>query len=255
LQALVRELERLNVQGAAVGLEAIGTATKAMDLAKEAAVLSGEAADLLMQVRARFPTAAAYARADQAKYQLWAAPRAPEAAIEIYRQALAAWPASGSKERGEVMQAGLSIFLLAAGKEDEARQHLRKIYPQGDEKMQDMRVAAGFQELGQWFINVPPLARPPQFRQMVARWVELDPTTPVARLMAAQLALEQHNDAEAMAHIDALRTKRNRQQFAETIRFLLEHFPDSEALQFMARRMAGAEAAPVATRAGADSDE
>jgi hypothetical protein len=239
LAALVHEVERLQVRGTLTGPDALPQASKALSLARESERLSGAAATLLLLVRAHFPTAAGYARADQAKYRLWGWPYEPETAVDLYRQAMTELPGNDSSDQGTAFQAHLTTFLLAAGHEDQARQHLKRLYPADTAQALDLRVAAYLQELGQWFIDAPPLARPARFEALATRWVEIEPASPYSRVLAARLALEQQNDAAAMAHIEEIRTHSRSAEFAQTARFLVGQFPESEALQFMIRRMFG----------------
>jgi len=237
LVAVIRELQRTAPTGQPSS--AVEQASRAIGAAQDAAAMADDAAAMLSTIRARFPTAAAFARADQARYQLWAAPHNPDDAIAVQRQALELWPAYGPAEQRRAFQEDLSTFLLAAGREKEARANLRALFPAAGEKALDRYLVSHLGALAQWFIDAPPLARPMRFEELMSRLVELEPNMPMVRMTAARLALERGNDAAALGHLEQLRQISDPPRFANAVRFLLDRFPNNAALRLLAEQVFG----------------
>ncbi|NLU21852.1 MAG: O-antigen ligase family protein [Phycisphaerae bacterium] len=244
LAALTNEL-RIGELQALPAREAALHAGETLALAAESARLTEGAADLLLTIRARFPTAAAYARIEQARYQLLASATQPEKALAVYRQALAEWPAYGPQNEREALQEGLSAYLLAAGQEDQARENLKALLPTATDSAVDAQLALHLEWLNQMFITLPPAVRPAHFEKLVARFVELNTQPAMARLMAAQLALERGNDAGAVDHLEVVRQNSEPAQFVQAIRFLRERFPENAVLQLLAQQLFPPETQPA----------
>lgn len=189
-----------------------------------------QAADLLMPRRPWFPAAAAFARADQARFELFADPSQPDAALATYRQALSEWMAGGPQEYERILRLDLATFLLAAGRFEEAAAHLKLLVPTANPRAVEGQLVGRLQRLCEWFIDSPPEMRPAGFLPAVDRLVELASTSPVAQWMAAQVDIERGLHDRAFGRIDTIATLDNRQFLDTAIRLLLTRFPDDASL-------------------------
>jgi hypothetical protein len=252
LAALHDEWRWSELQGPVSDAQTLNQANEAVALAGQAALLAGNAADLLSTIQSRFPTAAACARADQARYELMAAPRAPEGAIATYRLALVEWPAFGSREQGSNLKEGLSLYLLAAGQEQKARENLQAVYPAANARTVDGRLAMHLEHLGQMFINLPARFRPAVFESTIRRLLQLNPDSALGQLMAAQLALEQGRDREALDCLEQVGRIGGPERLAQAVQFLLRRFPDNGALRIFAERL---NASQPASRPDEEADQ
>lgn len=200
-----------------------------------AAELSGHAVLLLAGIRERFPTAASHALTDQARYVLLAQPDQPQLALAAYAKAVELWPPGGADEEGRQVKQDMALVLLATGDEAAARKHLQAMNAGIPAEALDGLTAAYYAQLAQLYIGVPPDRRPERFGGWIGRALELDPSLPTTRLLAAQAALEQRRDDEVVRHLEAIEQVSNTEQLVNTLQFLMARFPRNAALEAFAK--------------------
>ncbi|MEP0841261.1 MAG: O-antigen ligase family protein [Phycisphaerae bacterium] len=225
------------------------TAEAAARMRERAVPQAQAAADLLLGVRARYPATAAFARADQARYELLSTPDNPAVALATYRQALTEWMAGGLRDDERALRADLATFLLAAGREEEAVESLKTLFGAANPRAVEEQLTVTLLQLGQWFIVLPPQARPKGFDGWVARLLELAPASPFSLYLAAQVALEQGNHQRAFELLDALADLDGGRHIPSAVNRLQTRFPDDAALQeFIRQRTAQTQPAESTTR-------
>lgn len=196
----------------------------------DAAGLAQEAADLLLTLRSHFPRASSYARMEAARYTLLAHPRQPELALAMYRRALADWPASGAGPEGARFRRNLAFYLLAAGSEEEARQHLLTQAVLTDEVL-DAQIAEYLAELVQAMLRRGADDRPEGLEQWLRRGLQLAPEHAGLHMMTAQVALEKGEERELLSQLEWLEQHGNRDLMMHTLSFLAQRFPESTVLR------------------------
>jgi O-antigen ligase len=127
-----------------------------------AADRSAQAAAMYQPMRARFPELESRALAEEASYRLAAEPQNPASAIELMKAAIADLPVIQAQKYAEMVRPyreRLALCLLAAGKEEEAREVLRAAELDGA----DLNEALGeaYVDLATVFVRRPAEGRPP----------------------------------------------------------------------------------------------
>jgi hypothetical protein len=200
---------------------------------EQAATSAEQSVHLYENVRQNLLGLVFYARKEQAGYLLLANPDQPEAAIEAARAGLAEFSGYSTREQLTKAKRQYSLYLLAAGKDAEARQMIREIgaTPMPEEAV-DRNVGYGLAELCQTFVNYPPQQRPQRFENWLAMSLKLAPDWPATRMVAARVALEQGQDEPAVEHLQALsKLMEDPKQFVSILQALVTQYPDRAALQ------------------------
>jgi len=211
----------------------------------QAAAMAGDAVELYDRPRFRrsFPGLRNRAQVEFSRYALLARPGEPDQALEACREALADWPDSAAQEdwRAEARRE-LILLLLAAGREEEARDRLgagaaRSRAPQAA----DEALAYGYSVLSRRFGRLPPASRPADTERWVRRALELSPNSPDALDLAIRGALQAGREEEAAALLERLRGALGSDQglLEEIVHSLRHDFRQSSAVQSFAGRLTG----------------
>lgn len=199
---------------------------------EDAASFAADAAAMLDALRDRFPTTASYARLDQARYLHFASPEHPSAAIEAAREALTTWPPGRfhEPERAGVVRS-LALYLLADGREDEARQVLREATPDASLEVMDRQIAAILNELCRRFASFAPEHRPTAFEPWLDRALTLAPDAMPIQETALILALREGGEEDARQRLEAIEALTpDPARFAAMLDALTSQFPDHPVL-------------------------
>ncbi len=215
-------------------------AYKRRGMFEQAALLAGQAAQLLDQIRSRFPANAGYAMSDQAEYLLLGDPDHPERAIGAAQKALELWPESFRPQQRQVLDQSLVIYLLAAGAEAEGRQIIAAILVQ-DASSADVERSLGlaYLQLCQRFMPFVPEKRPPKLKDWLQRSLVLATGRPEPLMLATTVTLEAGQEDVAIQNLQTLEQMvQNPEAMAVFLRSLLARFPSSPGLKsFAATRL------------------
>jgi len=200
---------------------------------EQAAKLAAKAAELSEDIRDRFPTAVSHARLDEAGYLLLAQPGNAGLAVDACREAIDQWPHFGDRqERLKPVRKDLSLYLLAAGDEPEARKVVQQLSDGISPEKLKHNIGYGYAELCQRFIVFSADHRPKSFAKWLERSLELAPSFGNSRLMAIQVAFEKGNDQEAKNHLVVLeKILADPQQMWAILQNLSSIFKDNEVLK------------------------
>lgn len=218
----------------------------------EAAELAGQGVTYARAIADAFGQAPGNALLDQAGYLLIADPPEPSRAIEACQQALAAVD-PGHADRRAAIQRFLVFCLLAADREDEARQTVKQMDPGVPADRLDRFIGFAGGELCRVYASVLNFdERPAWFDARLARSVKLIPDWPDLRLLYAVVLFEQNQPDRAMAEVEAMiELTSDRQTLQTLLNTLIRRFPDHEPLRSLARQRPGvgtAQTQPAATR-------
>jgi len=210
----------------------------------EAARLAGLAADASEQIVDRFPTAVSNALIDQCRYLLLGDPDTPERAVAACQEAIRRWPASGDRLRGLRLRQSLAFYLLAAGKEQTARQELRNLAERLAQTLTneqlDRIIGYGLGEVCSEIAGaLSPEQRPSWYVERLARSLELVPDWPETRMLASFEAFRAGRSSEGVAHLAAMeKTLNDPRAFARALRMVCQAFPNDATLaRFAASRL------------------
>jgi len=208
----------------------------------EAAALADLAAQTSERIVDRFPESVSNARIDQSRYLLLSAPEAPERAVDTCRMAIDRWPmVVGDRVRGLRLRQSLAYYLLAAGREADARQVLVDLASERGQPLTDAQLdrIIGY-GLGEVCLELagalPSEQRPESYADFLARSIELVGDWPETRLLAAFEAFEAGRSADAVAHLERMEQLiDDPMTFAGALRMALQAFPEDAVLAAFAR--------------------
>lgn len=204
----------------------------------DAAQAAGDAARLYQEIYTAHPTLLSIALAEQAHYLFLASPDEPARAQAACREALAAVPPFGSRDRlAAPIREALCVYSLAEGKESEAAAIIVELTDAREPGAVMRRMGEYYAELAMMFLGRPRESRPARFSLWRTRAVALAPDTGAAQVLRAQVAFEDERDDE---FVDALARAESLGVFAEQIDAVLARAlavrPESKPLREMADR-------------------
>jgi hypothetical protein len=203
---------------------------------EQAAALSGQAAQLLDQIRDRFPTGAAHAMSDQAEYLLLSDPARPQRAVAAMHKALELWPGRSRPQERLAFERTLVMYQLAAGQEADARRLLAELLgPAASQANVEQNTGMAYARLCQMFMPFAPEHRPAPFKEWLQQALLQASRQVEPLLIAATVTLEEGQDDAAAANLQALEELlQNPDQLAAILRPLLNRFPNAPVLQAFA---------------------
>jgi tetratricopeptide (TPR) repeat protein len=213
----------------------------------EAARLAGLAADAAERISDRFPTAVSSALIDQSRYLLLAYPAEAARSVAVCREAIDRWPAVGDRLRQLQLRESLAFYLLAAGQERAAREHLRGLASDVGQELTDAQldgiIGHGLREVCSAIAGpLPPDQRPAWYRERLARSVALVPDNPETQMLAAFEDFREGESEAGIAHLKVMEEHvSDRRSFAWALQMARRAFPEDAALaRFAKARLPGA---------------
>jgi hypothetical protein len=208
----------------------------------EAVALADQAAAISRAIEERFPYAISFALLDQARYQLFATPEDPQQAWQICQDVIRYWPDVREREQQLLpVRRSLAWYQLAGGDEDDAVATLKTVFPEITPAGIEQELMLGYLELARLFSVLPAERQPEQIHSWVSRAIELAPSQPSLRLLAARVA-RMHDDLDATqrqleAAAEIALAQQNEQAAAVPVQRLFEWLPDTERIQASLKRL------------------
>lgn len=193
------------------------------------------------------PMGSAYAVAELADAQFLEAPETPDAAIATLDRALELAPRGeeGDNFRNRYQMVRKISYLLAGGREDEARKIITEIEGTTDPVRMDQRLSDRYAEMCYRVLKRRAWELPDKLGDWVARAVQLDPGNIRAHMLTANLAMLDGGCAKAIEALrNATKAGARTEDVLGAIRVLYGAMPDCDGLKSLWTELAPDRPAP-----------